>query len=60
MTKRDTAGYLGINVQTLRNWEKNRPNLYKTIMKGLEIEKATKIAKDNYENLEKILKKDKV
>lgn len=29
-------------------------------MKGLEIEKATKIAKDNYENLEKILKKDKV
>ncbi|MCR8699044.1 hypothetical protein CYJ41_01855 [Campylobacter ureolyticus] len=60
MTKRDIAGYLGINVQTLRNWEKNRPNLYKTIMKGLEIEKATKIAKDNYENLEKILKKDKV
>ena len=32
MTKRDIAGYLGIDYKTLFNWEKNRPNLYKTIM----------------------------
>ena len=32
MNKRDIAGYLGINRATLYNWEKNRPNLYKTIM----------------------------
>ena len=38
MTKRDIAGYLGVDVQTLRNWRKTRPNLYKTIMLGLEVE----------------------
>lgn len=29
---------LGIDVQTLRNWRKTRPNLYKTIMLELEVE----------------------
>lgn len=28
-TKRDIAGYLGIDYKTLFNWEKDRPNLYK-------------------------------
>jgi DNA-binding XRE family transcriptional regulator len=35
MTKRDIAGYLDIDTKTLYNWEKNKPNLYKTVMKGL-------------------------
>lgn len=55
MTKRDIAGYLGVDVQTLRNWQKTRPNLYKVIMQGLEIEKAAKIAKQNYENLANLI-----
>ena len=42
MTKRDIAGYLGVDVQTLRNWRKTRPNLYKTIMLGLEVENIIK------------------
>jgi len=35
MTKRDIAGFLGVDTKTLYNWEKNKPNLYKTVMKGL-------------------------
>ncbi|MDA3048971.1 hypothetical protein OFO03_00140 [Campylobacter sp. JMF_02 ED1] len=31
MTKRDIAGFLGVNVQTLRNWKKTRPNLYESL-----------------------------
>lgn len=38
MTKRDIAGYLQIDTKTLYNWEKNKPNLYKTVMLGLMIE----------------------
>ena len=38
MNKRDIAGYLGINRSTLYNWEKERPNLYKTIMLGLMVD----------------------
>lgn len=38
MNKRDIAGYLGINRTTLYNWEKERPNLYKTIMLGLMVD----------------------
>lgn len=51
MTKRDIAGYLGIDVQTLRNWKKTRPNLYRTIMQGLAINDAIEQSKQNYENL---------
>jgi len=36
MTQRDMAGYLNIDVKTLRNWKKNKPNLYKTVMLGLK------------------------
>jgi len=35
MSKRDIAGYLNIDYKTLYNWKKNKPNLYKTVMKGL-------------------------
>lgn len=38
MTKRDIAGYLGIDYKTLFNWEKDRPNLYKTVMLGLMVD----------------------
>lgn len=38
MTKRDIAGYLGIDYKTLFNWKKNKPNLYKTVMLGLMVD----------------------
>lgn len=56
MTKRDIAGFLGVDVQTLRNWKKTRPNLYRTIMQGLAIDEAIKKSKQNYEELVKMAK----
>ena len=54
MTQRDMAGYLNIDVKTLRNWRKNKPNLYKTVMLGLAFKEATNKAKQNYEELENL------
>lgn len=54
MTKRDIAGYLGVDVQTLRNWRKTRPNLYKTIMLGLEVENIINESQEHIARLEKI------
>jgi hypothetical protein len=59
MTKRDIAIYLGVDTKTLYNWEKDKPNLYKTVMKGLaydEIvnlnEEVSKKAKELQEKFE--------
>ena len=57
MTQRDMAGYLNVDVKTLRNWKKNKPNLYKIIMLGFAFEEAVKKAKENYEELKKIEEK---
>lgn len=51
MTKRDIAGFLGIDVKTIYNWEKNKPNLYETVMKGLAFEEAVKKAQQNADEL---------
>ena len=45
--KRDIAGYLGINRSTLYNWEKNKPNLYKTVMLGLKIDEVIENVEEN-------------
>ncbi|MDD3463830.1 MAG: hypothetical protein PHW07_09420 [Sulfurospirillaceae bacterium] len=52
MTQRDMAGFLGITPVTLRNWRKEKPNLYKIIMQGFAFEEAIESAKENYEKLE--------
>ncbi|MGG7048673.1 MULTISPECIES: hypothetical protein [unclassified Campylobacter] len=59
MTKRDIAGYLGVDVQTLRNWQKTRPNLYRVIMQGLAIDEAKLALKQSYEKLENLNKSEK-
>jgi len=46
MTKRDIAGFLGIDTKTLYNWEKDKPNLYKTVMKGLAYDEIIKLSED--------------
>lgn len=51
MTKRDTAGYLGVDTKTLYNWEKYKPNLYKTVMLGLMIDE---IIEKNEQNLDEL------
>lgn len=57
MTKRDIAGYLGIDTKTLYNWEKDKPNLYKTVMKGLAFDEIVEQSKENYEKAKEL--KDK-
>ena len=42
MTQRDMAGYLDIDVKTLRNWRKNKPNLYKIVILGFGVENIVK------------------
>jgi len=54
MTQRDMAGYLGLDVKTLRNWRDKKPNLYKTIIQGLAIQEAIKQSKENYEKLKEV------
>ena len=51
MTKRDIAGYLGVDYKTIFNWEKNKPNLYKTVMKGLAFDELVEAQKESYEKV---------
>jgi len=54
MNKRDIAGYLGINRTTLYNWEKERPNLYKTIMLGLMANEIIEKSEKSLEELKEL------
>lgn len=54
MTKRDIAGYLNVDYKTLYNWEKNKPNLYKTVMKGLAFDDMIEKAEKNLNELKEI------
>jgi hypothetical protein len=54
MTQRDKAIYLDIDARTLRNWRKNKPNLYKIIMLGFEFEKVVQKSKETYEELKSL------
>ena len=46
MTKRDIAIFLGIDTKTLYNWEKYKPNLYNTVMKGLAYDEIVNLNED--------------
>ncbi len=52
MTQRDMAGYLGVTPMTLRNWRKEKPNLYKIIMQGFAVEDVKKSLRESIEILE--------
>jgi len=56
MTKRDIAGYLGIDYKTLFNWEKDRPNLYKTVMLGLMVDEIIEKSEKSLEELKELKK----
>lgn len=52
MNQRDMAGYLGVTPMTLRNWRKEKPNLYKIIMQGFAVEDVKKTLQESVEKLE--------
>jgi len=54
MTQRDMAGFLNIDVKTLRNWRKNKPNLYKILIQGFAFQEVVKQSKENYEKLQEL------
>lgn len=57
MTKRDIAGYLGVDYKTLFNWEKHKPNLYKTVMKGLAFDEIVEVQKESFEKVKELQEK---
>lgn len=54
MTKRDIAGYLGVDYKTIFNWEKFKPNLYKTVMKGLAFDEMIEKSEQNLNELKEL------
>lgn len=54
MTKREIAAYLDVDKKTLYNWEKFKPNLYKTVMKGLAFDEIVQSSKEAYEKAKEI------
>lgn len=51
LTKRDMAYHLGIDVATLYNWRKHKPNLYRIVMLGFKFDDVIRKSKENYEDL---------
>ncbi len=45
------AYYLDIDVSTLYNWRKYKPNLYRIVMLGFKFDEAIEQSKKNYESL---------
>lgn len=50
-TKRDMAYHLDIDVATLYNWRKNKPNLYRIVMLGFKFDELIEKSRQNYEEL---------
>ncbi len=57
MNKRDIAFYLGVDRSTLYNWEKNKPNLYKTVMLGLMVDDVIEKSEKNIAELKELKEK---
>lgn len=60
MTQRDMAGYIGVTPLTLRNWRREKPNLYEIVMKGFAFEEAVKKAQENADELKALEERFKV
>ena len=60
MTKRDIAGFLNVDMKTLYNWEKFKPNLYKTVMKGLAFDEMIEKSEKNLNELKELKEKFEV
>ncbi|HEB9342519.1 TPA: transcriptional regulator [Campylobacter coli] len=50
-SKRDMAYELDVDVSTLYNWRKYKPNLYRIIMLGFKFDELLENNKKNYEEL---------
>jgi hypothetical protein len=57
MTQRDMAGYLDVTPVTLRNWRKNKPELYEIVMKGFAFDEIVELNIESAEKAKELKKK---
>jgi len=50
-SQRDIAGFIGVTPMTLRNWRREKQNLYKIIMLGLKFQELIEESKKHHEEL---------
>jgi len=48
---------LGVDAKTLYNWEKDKPNLYKTVMKGLAYDEIVALNEETYKKAKELKEK---
>ncbi|TKX28561.1 transcriptional regulator [Campylobacter estrildidarum] len=53
-TKRDMAYEIDVDVSTLYNWRKYKPNLYRIVMLGFKFDELLEKQKKDYEELLKM------
>ena len=49
--------HLGVDTKTLYNWGKDKPHLYKTVMKGLAFDEIVELNKVSYEKAKELKEK---
>jgi transcriptional regulator with XRE-family HTH domain len=54
LTQQDMARILGITTATLRNWRKDKPNLYQIVIQSFAVEDVKKTLRDSLEKLESV------
>ena len=54
MTKRDMAYHLDVDVATLYNWRKHKPNLYRIVMLGFKFDELLNLSEKQAKMLRKI------
>ena len=53
-TQRDMAGYLGVTPVTIRNWRREKPNLYEIVMKGFAFDAMVEQSEQNLKELKEL------
>lgn len=53
-TQQDIARIIGVDAKTLRNWRKDKPELYRRVMLSFRYEEILQALKDQYEEFKKI------
>lgn len=57
MTQRDMAWHLKITPVTLRNWRKNKPELYEIVMKGFAFDEIVDLSVESSDRAKELKRK---
>ncbi|MDO7252343.1 hypothetical protein [Helicobacter cappadocius] len=53
-TQQDIARIIGVDAKTLRNWRKDKPELYRRVMLSFQYEEILHTLKNQYEEFKKL------